>query len=149
MSATDRFLYSGVSWATNAIASSAVGDPARRPYAEATIGVLILAVLSAIPVLGVVAAIVPWNGPAAGIAQKVAAALVCGCTVVLKVSPEAPTAGLILAEACEKIGLPSGVLNVLTADRAVSESLVRHPGIDMVTFTGSTAAGKRIASICG
>jgi betaine-aldehyde dehydrogenase len=99
--------------------------------------------------VGVVAAIVPWNGPAAGIAQKVAAALICGCTVVLKVSPEAPTAGLILAEACEKSGLPPGVLNVITADRAVSESLVRHPGIDMVAFTGSTAAGKRIASICG
>jgi acyl-CoA reductase-like NAD-dependent aldehyde dehydrogenase len=99
--------------------------------------------------VGVVAAIVPWNGPATGIAQKVAPALLCGCTVILKISPEAPTAGYLLAEACEKVGLPPGVLNVVTADREVSESLVRHPGVDMVAFTGSTAAGKRIASICG
>jgi len=99
--------------------------------------------------VGVVAAIVPWNGPATGIAQKVAPALLCGCTVILKVSPEAPIAGYILAEACEKVGLPPGVLNVVTADREVSELLVRHPGVDMVAFTGSTAAGKRIAAICG
>lgn len=99
--------------------------------------------------VGVVAAIVPWNGPASGIANKLSAALLCGCTVIIKVSPEAPTAGYVLAEACEKIGLPPGVVNVITADREVSESLVRNPGVDMVAFTGSTAAGKRIASICG
>src|SRR5262249_58322591 len=55
----------------------------------------------------------------------------------------------VLAEICEAIGLPKGVLNVLTANREVSELLVRHPGVDKVTFTGSTAAGRRIASICG
>mgnify|MGYP003694551033 CR=1 FL=1 len=55
----------------------------------------------------------------------------------------------IAAEVCEKIGLPPGVLNILTADRAVSELLVRHPDVDKITFTGSTAAGRRIASICG
>jgi acyl-CoA reductase-like NAD-dependent aldehyde dehydrogenase len=99
--------------------------------------------------VGVVAAIVPWNGPAAGIAQKVAPALICGCTVVVKLSPEAPTAGYMLAEACEAAGLPPGVLNMVTADRAASESLVADPNIDMVAFTGSTAAGKRIAAICG
>ena len=99
--------------------------------------------------VGVVAAIVSWNGPAAGIAQKVAPALLCGCTVIVKCSPEAPTAGYLLAEACEKIGLPPGVVNVLTADREVSERLVRHGGVDMVAFTGSTATGQRIASICG
>ena len=99
--------------------------------------------------VGVVAAIVPWNGPAIGIANKVSAALLCGCTVIVKVSPEAPSAGWVLAEACEKVGLPAGVINVVAADREVSESLVRNPGVDMVAFTGSTAAGKRIASICG
>lgn len=99
--------------------------------------------------VGVVAAIVPWNGPASGIANKVSAALLCGCTVIVKVSPEAPSAGWVLAEACEKIGLPAGVVNVVAADREVSESLVRSPDVDMVAFTGSTAAGKRIASICG
>ena len=69
--------------------------------------------------------------------------------MILKSSPEAPGAGYVLAEICEAIGLPKGVLNVLTANREVSELLVRHPGVDKVTFTGSTAAGRRIASICG
>jgi acyl-CoA reductase-like NAD-dependent aldehyde dehydrogenase len=99
--------------------------------------------------VGVVAAIIPWNGPAMLAAYKCSPALLAGCTVILKASPEAPGAALVLAEVCEKVGLPPGVLNVLTADRAVSELLVRHPDVDKVTFTGSTAAGKRIASICG
>lgn len=99
--------------------------------------------------VGVVAAIIPWNAPAMLIAYKCAPALLAGCTVIVKASPEAPGAAYILAEACEKVGLPSGVINILTANREVSELLVRHPGVDKVTFTGSTAAGRRIASICG
>ena len=99
--------------------------------------------------VGVVAAIVPWNAPAMLIAYKVAPALLAGCCVILKASPEAPGAAYILAEACEKAGLPAGVVNILTADREVSELLVRHPDVDKVTFTGSTAAGKKIGSICG
>lgn len=99
--------------------------------------------------VGVVAAIIPWNGPASLAAYKVAPALLAGCTVILKASPEAPGSAYVLAEICEKIGLPAGVVNVLTADREVSEQLVRHPGVDKVTFTGSTVAGRKIASICG
>jgi acyl-CoA reductase-like NAD-dependent aldehyde dehydrogenase len=99
--------------------------------------------------VGVVGAIVPWNGPLMLVAYKCAPALLAGCTVVLKASPEAPGAAYLLAEVCEKVGLPAGVLNILTADREVSEKLVRHPGIDKITFTGSTVAGRRIASICG
>ena len=99
--------------------------------------------------VGVVAAIIPWNAPASLIAYKCAPALLAGCTVILKSSPEAPGAAYVLAEICEAIGLPAGVLNVLTADREVSELLVRHPDVDKVTFTGSTAAGRRIAAICG
>src|SRR5262245_62493918 len=99
--------------------------------------------------VGVVAAIIPWNAPASLIAYKCAPALLAGCTVVLKCSPEAPGAGYVLAEICEAIGLPAGVINVVTADREVSELLVRHPDVDKVTFTGSTAAGRRIGSICG
>lgn len=99
--------------------------------------------------VGVVAAIIPWNSAAPLLALKVAPALIAGCTVVVKASPEAPTAPYLLAEACEEIGFPAGVINVIVADRAVSEALVRHPGIDKVSFTGSTAAGRRIASICG
>jgi aldehyde dehydrogenase (NAD+) len=99
--------------------------------------------------VGVVAAIIPWNGPSICIAYKVAPALLAGCTVVLKPAPEAPGAAYVFAEICEKIGLPPGVVNVLTADREVSELLVRNPDVDKVTFTGSTAAGRRIGSICG
>ena len=98
--------------------------------------------------VGVVAAIVPWNGPAVISAYKIAAALLAGCAVVLKLSPEAPSAGYILAEIAEEVGLPPGVLNVITANRDASEALVKDPRIDKVSFTGSNAAGRRIASIC-
>jgi acyl-CoA reductase-like NAD-dependent aldehyde dehydrogenase len=99
--------------------------------------------------VGVVTAIIPWNAPASLIAYKCAPALLAGCTVILKTSPEAPGAGYILAEACEAVGLPAGVVNVMTANREVSELLVRHAGVDKVTFTGSTAAGRKIGAICG
>ena len=96
-----------------------------------------------------VGAIVPWNTPMALISMKVAPALIAGCTVVLKTSPEAPGEGYLISEAAEAVGLPPGVLNVVCADREVSELLVRDPRVDKITFTGSTAAGRRIASICG
>lgn len=99
--------------------------------------------------VGVVAAIIPWNGPSGLMAQKCAPALIAGCTLVVKPSPEAPGAAYLFAEICEEIGLPAGVVNVVMADRAASEALVRNPGIDKVTFTGSTAAGRAIASACG
>jgi acyl-CoA reductase-like NAD-dependent aldehyde dehydrogenase len=99
--------------------------------------------------VGTVGAIVPWNSPHAMIAHKIAPALLAGCTVVLKLSPEAPGAGYVVAEIAEEIGLPPGVLNVVTADREVSELLVRDPRIDKITFTGSTAAGRKIGAICG
>jgi acyl-CoA reductase-like NAD-dependent aldehyde dehydrogenase len=115
----------------------------QRPTNAAKVGLLVRE-----PV-GVVAAIIPWNGPPSTIAYKIAPALLAGCTVIVKPAPEAPSAAYILAEACEKIGLPAGVVNFITAEREVSEQLVRHPGVDKVTFTGSTAAGKRIAVACG
>ena len=99
--------------------------------------------------VGVVGAIIPWNAPLSLISNKIAPALIAGCTVVLKVSPEAPGEAYIVAEAAEQIGLPPGVLNVVTADREVSELLVRDPRVDKITFTGSTLAGRRIASLCG
>jgi len=98
--------------------------------------------------VGVVGAIIPWNGPIIMIAYKVAPALLAGCTVIIKASPEAPGAAYIIAEIAESVGLPPGVINVITANRAASESLVRHPGVDKITFTGSSAVGKRIASLC-
>lgn len=99
--------------------------------------------------VGTVGAIVPWNAPLSLISYKVAPALLAGCTVVLKLSPEAPGEGYLVAEAAEAAGLPPGVLNVLTADREVSELLVRDPQVDKIAFTGSTAAGRRIGAICG
>ena len=99
--------------------------------------------------VGVVGAIIPWNGPLGLISYKIAPALIAGCTVILKSSPEAPGEGYLVAEVAEEIGIPPGVLNVLTADRQVSELLVRDPRVDKITFTGSTAAGRRIASLCG
>jgi acyl-CoA reductase-like NAD-dependent aldehyde dehydrogenase len=99
--------------------------------------------------VGVVGAIIPWNGPLSLISYKIAPALIAGCTVVLKSSPEAPGDAYLFAEIAEDIGLPPGVLNVVTADREISELLVRNPGVDKITFTGSTAAGRRIASLCG
>jgi aldehyde dehydrogenase (NAD+) len=99
--------------------------------------------------VGVVGAIIPWNAPMGLISNKVAPALLAGCTEVLKSSPEAPGEGYLLAEIAEEIGLPGGVLNVVTADREVSELLVRDPRVDKITFTGSTAAGRKIGAICG
>jgi aldehyde dehydrogenase (NAD+) len=99
--------------------------------------------------VGVVGAIIPWNAPVALICHKIGPALLAGCTVVLKSSPEAPGEGYVFAEVAEKIGLPPGVLNVVTADREVSELLVTNPAVDKITFTGSTVAGRRIASLCG
>ena len=99
--------------------------------------------------VGVVGAIIPWNAPVSMISWKVAPALLAGCTVVVKASPEAPGAAYVFAEVAEAIGMPAGVVNVVTADREVSELLVRSPLVDKISFTGSTAAGRRIASICG
>jgi aldehyde dehydrogenase (NAD+) len=99
--------------------------------------------------VGVVAGIVPWNSPFPLLCWKAAPALLAGCTLILKASPEAPLDALLFAECVDEVGFPPGVVNVVTADRAVSELLVKSPLVDKVTFTGSTAAGKRIASILG
>jgi acyl-CoA reductase-like NAD-dependent aldehyde dehydrogenase len=98
--------------------------------------------------VGVVGAIVPWNSALGSIASKLAPALLAGCTLVLKCSPEAPGEGYLVAEAAHAIGLPAGVINVVTADREASERLVTDPRVDKIAFTGSTATGRRIASLC-
>jgi len=118
------------------------------PFEELRQGVLGQALVRREPI-GVVGAIVPWNVPLFTTIAKLAPSLAAGCTVVLKPSPETPLDAIILAEALIEIGLPAGVVNILPAGREVGEYLVTHPGIDKVSFTGSTAAGKRIASLCG
>src|SRR3954468_16001556 len=98
--------------------------------------------------VGVVAAITPWNYPLHQIALKVAPALGAGCTVVLKPSEVAPFNAFILAEVMEPAGLPRGVFNLVTGyGTAAGEALVKHPGVDMISFTGSTRAGKRISEL--
>lgn len=99
--------------------------------------------------IGVVAAIIPWNAPVTLAAWKAAPALAAGCTLVVKPAPEAPLSNFVLAEALADAGVPPGVLNVVPGGREVGEHLVTHPGTDKIAFTGSTAAGKRIMSLCG
>ena len=97
---------------------------------------------------GVVAAITPWNYPLHQIANKVAAALAAGCTVVLKPSEVAPINAFILAEIIDEVGLPKGVFNLITGTGpVVGEAIVAHPKTDMISFTGSTRAGKRVMEI--
>ncbi|HJV09901.1 MAG TPA: aldehyde dehydrogenase family protein [Burkholderiales bacterium] len=98
--------------------------------------------------VGVVGAITPWNYPLHQIALKVAPALAAGCTVVLKPSEVAPFNAFVLAEAIESAELPKGVFDLVTGTGAqAGEALVRHPGVDMISFTGSTRAGKRISEL--
>jgi aldehyde dehydrogenase (NAD+) len=99
--------------------------------------------------VGVVGAIVPWNSPQALAAAKIGPALAAGCTVVLKPSPETTLDAFVLAEAIAKAGVPDGVVNVVSGGRETGAALVRHGGVDMVSFTGSTMAGREIASVCG
>jgi aldehyde dehydrogenase (NAD+) len=98
---------------------------------------------------GVVAAIVPWNVPQFIVALKLAPALVAGCTIVIKPAPETPLDGYPLAEMLNEAGVPRGVVSIVAAGRETGEHLVRHPGVDKVAFTGSTAAGRTIGAICG
>jgi aldehyde dehydrogenase (NAD+) len=98
---------------------------------------------------GVVAAIPPWNVPQFTTISKVAPALLAGCTVVLKPAPETPLDAYLMAELLQEAGLPPGVVNIVAAGREVGEHLVAHPGVDKVAFTGSTAAGRKIAAVCG
>jgi len=100
--------------------------------------------------IGVVGCITPWNYPLHQIVCKVAPALAAGCTVVLKPAEIAPLSAFMLADAAHEIGLPPGVLNIVSGSgRVVGEAIVAHPGIDMVSFTGSLQAGRRIASVAG
>jgi aldehyde dehydrogenase (NAD+) len=97
--------------------------------------------------VGVVAAITPWNAPLVLLCYKVSAALAAGCTMVAKPAPETPMDAYILAECIEAAGLPPGVFNVIPAGRETGDYLIRHPGIDKISFTGSTAAGRHIGSV--
>jgi aldehyde dehydrogenase (NAD+) len=144
------------SWATfgqvgtaTGVLDAYVGFAAKFPWEDQRAGLAgnPIRVLK-VPV-GVVAAIVPWNAPLFTAALKLAPALVAGCSVVLKPAPEAPLYSYLLAEAALEAGLPAGVLNILPGGSEAGEHLVRHPGVDKVSFTGSTAVGRHIGALCG
>jgi betaine-aldehyde dehydrogenase len=99
--------------------------------------------------VGVVAAITPWNVPLFLAAAKLSPALLAGCAVVFKPAPETPLDANVLAEILAEAGLPKGVLSVVPAGREVGEYLVNHPGVDKVSFTGSSVAGRKIGAACG
>jgi betaine-aldehyde dehydrogenase len=119
------------------------------PWEETRNGVLGTDVIVRQEPVGVVAGIVPWNVPQFVTMAKLAPALLTGCTFILKPAPETPLDSYLMAELLEEVGIPKGVVSILPAGREVGEHLVRHAGIDKVAFTGSTAAGRRIAAICG
>jgi acyl-CoA reductase-like NAD-dependent aldehyde dehydrogenase len=98
--------------------------------------------------VGVVGCITPWNYPLHQIAAKVAPALAAGCTVVLKPSEVAPLNAFVLAEIVDEIGLPAGVFNLVSGTGpVVGEAIAAHPDVDMVSFTGSTRAGRRVSEL--
>lgn len=98
--------------------------------------------------IGVVGCITPWNFPLHQIVAKVAAALAAGCTIVLKPTEIAPLTAFILAEIVEEVGLPKGVFNMVNGTGpVVGEAIASHPDVDMVSFTGSTRAGRRVSEL--
>jgi len=99
--------------------------------------------------VGVSAGIIPWNVPLFIVALKLGAALAAGSPMILKPSPETPLDGYLLGEILDEIELPKGMVSILPAGREVGEYIVRHPGVDKVGFTGSTAAGRKVGAICG
>ena len=121
----------------------------QHDWEEERMGVLGSPVFVRSEPVGVVGAIVPWNVPQFVTMSKLAPALLAGCTIVIKPSPETPLDAMLMAELLTEAGIPEGVVSVIPAGREVGEHLVRHPGVDKIAFTGSTAAGRRIASICG
>jgi aldehyde dehydrogenase (NAD+) len=119
------------------------------PWEDRRTGALGTPVLVRRAPVGVAAGIIPWNVPLFISALKLGPAMAAGCPIVLKPSPETPLDGYLLAEAVAEADLPPGVVNIVAAGRETGEHLVRHPGIDKVSFTGSTAVGKHIGEICG
>jgi betaine-aldehyde dehydrogenase len=99
--------------------------------------------------IGVVAGIIPWNVPIASVVGKMLPALLSGCPIIVKPAPETPLSAYLVAEAAVEVGLPAGVLSIVPGGREVGEYLVSHPGVDRVSFTGSSAVGARVAALCG
>jgi aldehyde dehydrogenase (NAD+) len=148
MGSTISFSHMGQVMAANMVLHYYTGLARTYPFEEIRPGMLGPCLVRR-EAVGVAGAIVPWNVPLFVIMLKLGPALAAGATVVLKPAPETPLDAWILAEAIDAAGLPKGVVNIVPAGREVGEHLVRHKGVDKIGFTGSTAAGRRIASICG
>ena len=99
--------------------------------------------------VGVAAGIIPWNVPLFISALKLGPAMAAGCPIVLKPAPETPLDAYLLAEAVIEADLPPGVINIVAAGRETGEHILTHPGVDKVSFTGSTAVGRHIGAVCG
>jgi aldehyde dehydrogenase (NAD+) len=143
--------YSFISRATGGIFHSVdreIEAVAKIPAAELRDGAAGKVLVRRRPI-GVVAAIIPWNAPVPLVISRMIPVLLTGCTLVLKPAPETPLSAYIVAEAAEEAGLPKGVFSIVAGGRDLGEYLISHPGIDRVTFTGSSAAGARVASVCG
>src|SRR6185369_11343005 len=97
---------------------------------------------------GVAGQVIPWNFPLLMLAWKIAPALACGNTVILKPAETTPLTALAFAEICQQADLPPGVVNIVTGAGETGRALVEHPGIDKVAFTGSTEVGRAIAKSC-
>lgn len=118
------------------------------PWEETRPGYLGANVLVTHEPVGVVAAIVPWNMPVFLTVAKLIPALLAGCSVVLKPSPETPLDAYLMAELLSESAIPPGVVSILPGGAELGAHLVAHPGVDKVSFTGSTAAGRRVAAAC-
>lgn len=117
-----------------------IEQPARSPVGDALIRM---------EPVGVVAAIAAWNGTLLQAASKIAPAMAAGCTIILKPAPSVPMEAIIIAECAEAAGIPPGVLNVVLLTDDAASRLVADERVDKVSFTGSTAVGRRIAQACG
>jgi aldehyde dehydrogenase (NAD+) len=142
------FSQMGQVYAATAVLDTYVGIARSYQFEQVRQGMMGQVIVRREPV-GVAAGIIPWNVPLFITMLKMGPAMAAGATMVLKPAPETPLDGFALAEVLEQSGLPEGVINIVPAGREVGEHLVRHPDVDKVAFTGSTAAGRKIGAICG
>ncbi len=142
------FSHFGQIGATHMVLDYFAGLTADYAFEDVRSGMLGPVVVRREPV-GVVAGIIPWNVPLFITMLKFAPTLASGSTMVLKPAPETPVSAFVFAELCAEAGVPAGVLNIVPAGREVGEYLVTHDGVDKVSFTGSTAAGRHIGALCG
>jgi aldehyde dehydrogenase (NAD+) len=142
------FSQTGQTMAATMLLDYYIGLAREYPFEEVRAGLLGPVLVRREPV-GVAGCIIPWNVPLFTTMLKLAPALAAGVTVVIKPAPETPLDAIVLADAIRAAGVPAGVVNIVPAGREVGEYLVRHPGVDKIAFTGSTAAGRRVGAICG